>query len=74
MTALRLRTTLRKTTPRASKSDAGGLGEVSLHRILPRKEFMGKPIVPPSAAPSRPVNLGLGDLVLSATCLYSGVW
>src|SRR5271157_126651 len=33
-----------------------------------------KPIVPPSAAPSRPVNFGLGDLVLIATCLYSGVW
>ena len=24
--------------------------------------------------PSRPVNSGLGDLVLIATCLYSGVW
>src|SRR5208337_2686037 len=33
-----------------------------------------KPIVPPSAAPSRPVNSGLGDLVLIATCLYSQVW
>ncbi len=33
-----------------------------------------KPIVPPSAAPSRPVNLGLGDLVLIVTCLYTAVW
>jgi len=33
-----------------------------------------EPIVPPSAAPSRPVNSGLGDLVLIVTCLYSGVW
>src|SRR5271157_4372368 len=33
-----------------------------------------EPIVSPSAAPSRPVNSGLGDLVLIATCLYSGVW
>src|SRR5271157_1809234 len=33
-----------------------------------------EPFVPPSAAPSRPVNSGLGDLVLIATCLYSGVW
>src|SRR5208337_4576263 len=30
-----------------------------------------EPIVPPSAAPSRPVNSGLGDLVLIATFLYS---
>ena len=28
-------------------------------------------IVPPSVAPSRPVNLGLGDLVQIATCLYA---
>jgi transaldolase/fructose-6-phosphate aldolase-like protein len=33
-----------------------------------------KRIVPPSAAPSRPVNFGLGDLVLIVTCLYSVVW
>ncbi len=33
-----------------------------------------EPFVPPSAAPSRPVNTGLGDLVLIATCLYSAVW
>jgi len=33
-----------------------------------------EPIVPPSAAPSRPVNFGFGDLVLIATCLYSAVW
>src|SRR5208337_3922401 len=31
-----------ETTPRASKSDAGGLGGFALHRILPRKEFMGR--------------------------------
>ena len=41
--------------------------------------FQAKPapaklIVPPSAAPSRPVNLGLGDLVLIVTCLYTAVW
>ncbi len=34
----------------------------------------GGPVVPPSAAPSRPVNLGRGDLVLLATCLYSAGW
>src|SRR5271157_1083088 len=33
-----------------------------------------EPIVPPSAAPSRPVNSGLRDLVLIATFLYSAVW
>jgi hypothetical protein len=33
-----------------------------------------EPFVPPSAAPSRPVNFGLGDLVLIARCLYSAVW
>ena len=33
-----------------------------------------EPFVPPPAAPSRPVNSGLGDLVLIATCLYSAVW
>jgi len=33
-----------------------------------------KPIEPPLAAPSRPMNSGLGDLVLIATCLYSEVW
>ena len=33
-----------------------------------------EPFVPPSAAPSRPLNSGLGDLVLIATCLYSAVW
>ena len=37
-------------------------------------EFAVEPFVPPSAAPSRPVNSGLGDLVLIATCLYSVVW
>ena len=39
-----------------------------------RPEASAKPIVPPSAAPSRPVNFGLGDLVLIVTCLYSVVW
>ena len=33
-----------------------------------------KPIVPPPAAPSRPVNFGSGDLVLIAVFLHSGVW
>ena len=33
-----------------------------------------EPIEPPLAAPSRPVNLGLGDLVLIVTCLYTAVW
>src|SRR5271166_2666509 len=37
-------------------------------------DALAKPIVPPSAAPSRPVNLGLGDLVLIVTCLYTAVW
>jgi hypothetical protein len=31
-------------------------------------------IVPPSAAPSRPVNFGLDDLALIAACVYFGVW
>ncbi len=31
-------------------------------------------IVPPSVAPSRPVNFGLGDLVQIAPCLYAVVW
>ena len=30
-----------ETTPRASKSDAGGLGGYALDRVLPREEFMG---------------------------------
>ena len=33
-----------------------------------------EPFVPPSAAPSRPVNSGLGDLVLIANCLYYAIW
>jgi transposase len=33
-----------------------------------------EPFVAPSAAPSRPVNSGLGDLVLIATCLYYAIW
>src|SRR5271165_6998955 len=33
-----------------------------------------EPFVPPSAAPSRPVNSGLGDLVLIANCLYDAIW
>src|SRR5208283_4243597 len=39
-----------------------------------KPEAQAKLIVPPSAAPSRPVNLSLGDLVLIVTCLYTGVW
>ena len=31
-----------ETTPRASKSDAGGLGGYALDRVLPREEFMGR--------------------------------
>src|SRR5208283_3862231 len=42
--------------------------------VIHKPEAQAKRIVPPPAAPSRPVNLGLGDLVLIATCLYSGVW
>ena len=41
---------------------------------LHKPEAPAKLIVPPSAAPSRPVNLGLGDLVLIVTCLYTAVW
>ena len=48
-----------------------GLGHVYQGRY---KSFPVEPIVPPSAAPSRPVNFGLGDLVLIATCLYTAVW
>jgi hypothetical protein len=33
-----------------------------------------EPIEPPSAAPSRPVNFGLGDLVFIFVCLYAAVW
>ena len=39
-----------------------------------KPEAPAKLIMPPSAAPSRPVNLGLGDLVLIVTCLYTAVW
>ena len=39
-----------------------------------KPEAPAKPIVPPSAAPSRPVNFGSGDLVLIAVFLHSGVW
>jgi hypothetical protein len=42
--------------------------------IVHKPEAQAKPIVPPSAAPSRPVNSGLGVLVLIATFLYSVVW
>ena len=50
--------------------NANDAGEVACNK----PEAQAKRIVPPSAAPSRPVNSGLGDLVLIATCLYSGVW
>jgi len=33
-----------------------------------------EPIEPPPAAPSRPVNFGLGDLVPVAVCHYPAVW
>jgi transposase len=33
-----------------------------------------EPFVPPSAAPSRPVNFGLDNLALIAACVYVGVW
>ena len=39
-----------------------------------KPEAQAKPIVPPSAAPSRPVNFGSGDLALIAVCLHYGVW
>ena len=45
-------------------------GEVACHK----PEVQAKPIVPPSAAPWRPVNSGLGDLVLIVTCLSTAVW
>ena len=42
MRALWLRTTLRKTTPRASKSDAGGLGEVWASTHTPTERVHGE--------------------------------
>jgi hypothetical protein len=33
------------------------------------RTFPVEPIVPPSAAPSRPVNFGSGDLDLIAACV-----
>ena len=39
-----------------------------------KPEAQAKPIVPPSAAPWRPVNSGWGDLVLIVTCLSTAVW
>ena len=42
--------------------------------VYNKPEAPAKPIVPPSAAPSRPVNFGSGDLVLIAVFLHSGVW
>ena len=74
MTALRLRTTLRKTTPRASKSDAGGLGEVCASSYTPTERVHGETYRATFGGALASRELGLGDLVLSATCLYSGVW
>jgi hypothetical protein len=56
------------------------LGSPGENALVFRADFflmlldIAKLIVPPSAAPSRPVNLGLGDLVLIVTCLYTAVW
>ena len=75
MTALWLRTTLRKELlghPRAMPGVWGGLRLIAYSHG--KSSWGAKPIVPPSAAPSRPVNLGLGDLVLIVTCLYTAVW
>jgi hypothetical protein len=47
------------------------------HALCPNRQFdpaPAEPIVPPSAAPSRPVNFGSGDPVLIAVFLHSGVW
>src|SRR5512147_2164350 len=46
MTALGLRTTLRKTTPRASKSDVGGLGEVCASSRAPTGRVHGEQFEP----------------------------
>src|SRR5271165_6141261 len=50
--------------------NANDAGEVACDK----PEAQAKPIVPLSAAPSRPVNFGSGDLVLLAAFLHSGVW
>ena len=39
------------TTPRASQSDAGGLGVYVLDRVLPREEFMGRAFSKGAVAP-----------------------
>ena len=63
-------TITRELQPNGLHPNANDAGEGACNK----PEAQAKPIVPPSAAPSRPVNLGLGDLVLIATCLYSQVW
>src|SRR5208337_631308 len=50
-----------------------GIERITCEPVRNKPEAPAKPIVPPSAAPSRPVNLGLGDLVLIVTCLYTAV-
>ena len=44
MTALWLRTTLRKQLLGHPRAMPGVWGRIALHRILPRKEFMGRAI------------------------------
>ena len=65
----RARNSLRAVAPQNAPSR-----EVHGEGICDKPEAQAKLIVPPSAAPSRPVNLSLGDLVLIVTCLYTGVW
>ena len=65
-----------KPTPPASiLAMSGSGGGLFQSRVLkPQEEFMGSPrerIVPPSAAPSRPVNFWLGDLASTSVCLFT---
>ena len=70
MTAPWLRTTLQKQLlghPRAMPGVWGGLRFIAYSHG--KSSWGAKLIVPPSAAPSRPVNFGSGDLVLIVICL-----
>ena len=72
-----------KPNPPASVCDTGGLGGLSVSsktrarnslravapQNAPSREVHGERIVPPSAAPSRPVNFWLGDLASTSVCL-----
>src|SRR5271166_3857214 len=73
--AFRHKSLLKSNLRRTTQHQPPGTPEEPSAFSPPRSGFVQvEPIVPPSAAPSRPVNFGLGDLVLIATCLYSAVW